>query len=90
MLGTLRRDEGGPERFALSLAEAHVAGAEVDWEAFFEGTGAKAVPLPTYPFQRQRFWLAAAAGGADAGRVGQAPPSTRCSARRSRTPRARA
>ena len=57
VLGTLRRDEGGPERFALSLAEAHAAGAEVEWEALFEGTGAKRVKLPTYPFQRKRYWL---------------------------------
>jgi acyl transferase domain-containing protein/surfactin synthase thioesterase subunit/acyl carrier protein len=57
VLGTLRRDEGGPERFAQSLAEAHVAGVEVDWGAFFEGAGPRAVSLPTYPFQRKRFWL---------------------------------
>ena len=56
-LGTLRRDEHGPKRFALSLGQAHAAGAQVDWERFFEGTDAKRVPLPTYPFQRERYWL---------------------------------
>jgi acyl transferase domain-containing protein/acyl carrier protein len=63
VLGTLRREEGGAERFVRSLAEAHAHGARVDWPAFF-GPGAKKVPLPTYPFQRQRFWLDPAAGGA--------------------------
>ncbi len=73
VLASLRRDHGGPERFALSLAQAHAAGVEVDWEAFFAGSGAKAVGLPTYPFQRKRFWLDAGRGGADPTAVGQAP-----------------
>jgi mycoketide-CoA synthase len=60
-VGTLRRDEGGPERFALSLGEAHANGAAVDWESFFAGTAARRVPLPTYPFQRRRHWLGEAA-----------------------------
>ncbi|MFF9768166.1 type I polyketide synthase, partial [Streptomyces sp. NPDC014636] len=56
-VGSLRRDEGGPERFVASLAEAFVGGAVVDWAAVFEGTGARRVELPTYAFQRQRYWL---------------------------------
>ena len=58
---TLRREEDEAERFALSLAQAHAQGIAVDWEAFFKGSGAKRVPLPTYPFQRQRYWLCLAA-----------------------------
>jgi pimaricinolide synthase PimS1 len=64
-LPVLKRDEGGPERFALSLAAAHAAGADVDWPAFFAGSGAGRAPLPTYPFQRRRFWLEPSAGGGD-------------------------
>ena len=62
VLGSLRRNEGGPERFALSLAEAHVAGVPVDWAALYAGSGARRVDLPTYAFQRQRYWLAPGAG----------------------------
>jgi acyl transferase domain-containing protein/acyl carrier protein len=72
---TLRREEGGPQRFALSLAQAHASGAPLDWEALFEGTSPKRVPLPTYPFQRKRYWLSSAANGSDPGAIGQSDPS---------------
>ncbi len=55
VLGTLRRGEGGPRRFLDSLAAAELAGVEVDWAAL--APGASRVPLPTYPFRRERFWL---------------------------------
>ncbi|MGW5348870.1 acyltransferase domain-containing protein, partial [Streptomyces sp. NPDC004050] len=60
VLGSLRRGEGGPERFWQSLAEAFVRGVAVDWDAVFAGTGARRVDLPTYAFQSQRYWPEAA------------------------------
>ncbi|HWM01864.1 MAG TPA: beta-ketoacyl synthase N-terminal-like domain-containing protein, partial [Actinophytocola sp.] len=54
-IGTLRRDEPGPARFAAALAEAHAHGVPVDWSAVFPG--ARRVSLPTYPFQRRRYWV---------------------------------
>ena len=72
VLGTLQREDDDPQRFALSVAQAHAAGIEVDWGAFF--AGAKRVDLPTYAFQRKRYWLSSLAGTADAGSVGQEDP----------------
>ncbi|WP_369172974.1 type I polyketide synthase [Streptomyces sp. R28] len=72
-LGTLRRDEDEARRFMTSLAEAHVHGVELDWQALFAGQQATHVDLPTYPFQHQQFWpearevsVAAAADPVDA------------------------
>ncbi|MFI1801606.1 type I polyketide synthase, partial [Streptomyces sp. NPDC020379] len=56
-VGSLRRGEGGLDRFLTSVAEAFVGGASVDWAKIFEGTGARRVDLPTYAFQRSRHWL---------------------------------
>jgi acyl transferase domain-containing protein/acyl carrier protein len=67
-VGSLRRDDGGAGRFALSLAEAHVAGVEVDWQALH--AGGRQVDLPAYAFQRRRYWLEPAAGGGDAVSMG--------------------
>jgi len=66
VLGSLRRDEGTLGRFLSSAGEAFAGGVQVDWEAAFAGSGARRVGLPTYPFQRTRFWFEqrAAAGGA--------------------------
>ncbi|WP_037663602.1 SDR family NAD(P)-dependent oxidoreductase, partial [Streptomyces aurantiacus] len=57
-LGSLRRDEGDARRLLTSLAEAHAHGAELDWKALFPGTRTT-VDLPTYPFQREHYWLLA-------------------------------
>ncbi|MFE1248726.1 SDR family NAD(P)-dependent oxidoreductase [Streptomyces sp. NPDC058766] len=57
VVGSLRRDEGGLARLYRSAAEAFEAGLEVTWEAAFPGWEGRWVELPTYPFQRQRYWL---------------------------------
>ncbi|GLW99270.1 hypothetical protein Misp02_33570 [Microtetraspora sp. NBRC 16547] len=56
VVGTLRRGEGGRDRLTRSLAEVFVAGVPVDWRVVFAGGGAARVDLPTYPFQRRRYW----------------------------------
>jgi acyl transferase domain-containing protein len=68
-VGTLKRDDGGLGRVLAALGEVHVHGVPVDWATTLPATGAAAI-LPTYPFQRERFWLDAPGtpvGGAAAG-----------------------
>ncbi|MEU5247550.1 type I polyketide synthase, partial [Streptomyces asoensis] len=70
-LGTLRRDEGGPERLLTSLAEGYVRGLAVDWHTLFAGTGAQRIELPTYAFRRRRYWLEEPAGAAPKQEAGE-------------------
>ncbi|MEU5637021.1 type I polyketide synthase, partial [Streptomyces rishiriensis] len=56
VLGSLRRDRGDLRQFLNALAEAHVHGVGIDFEALFAGTGATRTDLPTYPFEHRRYW----------------------------------
>ncbi|MEV0623696.1 type I polyketide synthase [Nonomuraea sp. NPDC050404] len=67
--GTLRSGEGGLHRVLTSAAELFVRGVRVDWAAVL--AGGHRVELPTYAFQRQRFWPGPLQGG-DARALGQA------------------
>jgi 5-hydroxydodecatetraenal polyketide synthase CpkA len=53
----LRAGHDEADTFAAGLAQAHGHGAPLDAATFFPG--AKPVPLPTYAFQREHFWLTA-------------------------------
>ena len=70
-----------PEQAALlaGLGRAHVAGREVDWLALLELRGAQPpTRLPTYAFERHRYWLDAPPPGSAAttSAVAQAGDST--------------
>ncbi|MGH3915271.1 MAG: SDR family NAD(P)-dependent oxidoreductase, partial [Pseudonocardiaceae bacterium] len=40
-----------------SAAELHIRGIPVNWASIWDGIDVHQIDLPTYPFQRQRYWL---------------------------------
>ncbi|WP_174900188.1 type I polyketide synthase, partial [Acrocarpospora macrocephala] len=54
LVSVLRRDRDEQSAVMSALAELHVHGVPLDWRAMFPG--ARQVELPTYAFQRRRFW----------------------------------
>ncbi|MET8774547.1 type I polyketide synthase [Nocardia sp. NPDC004654] len=66
-----RRDHADPSTVLGGLAGLFVSGAEVEWAGFYTGTGAKRIDLPTYAFQRRRYWMPeGSAGSGDARSMG--------------------
>ncbi|WTT41061.1 SDR family NAD(P)-dependent oxidoreductase [Streptomyces zaomyceticus] len=53
----LRRGRDEAATLLSAVGTLHTRGVPVDWQALYEGTGARQVPLPTYAFQRRRYWL---------------------------------
>ncbi|WP_420000098.1 type I polyketide synthase [Streptomyces boninensis] len=77
VVGSLQRDEGGLERFYASLGEAWVSGVPVDWASGYADPPARRVDLPTYAFQRRRYWLDEPDTGQDAAPSGTDAVETR-------------
>ncbi|MFJ9847693.1 beta-ketoacyl synthase N-terminal-like domain-containing protein, partial [Kitasatospora sp. NPDC101155] len=66
----LRKDRDETATLMSALGRLHAAGAQVQWRSVFDGTPARHVDLPTYAFQRQRYWVDAQRAGTDLGAVG--------------------
>jgi len=50
--------EATDQSFLLStIAKLWLAGVEIDWSGFYANEKRRRVVLPTYPFERQRFWI---------------------------------
>jgi acyl transferase domain-containing protein/acyl carrier protein len=60
VLSTMRHPNSNqPDiKFLLNtLGQLWLAGATIDWSALHSGYGRRRVPLPTYPFERERYWI---------------------------------
>jgi acyl transferase domain-containing protein/acyl carrier protein len=56
-LPSLRPRTGDTRQILDSLAKLYLRGAAVDWRGFDRDWPRRRLPLPTYPFQRRRYWL---------------------------------
>ncbi|OAA18178.1 acyltransferase family protein, partial [Frankia sp. EI5c] len=63
VVGTQRRGRDEVAALLIALAQLHVRGQAVRWAAVLPAAGRR--PLPTYPFQRRRYWLDVPAGPGD-------------------------
>ncbi len=61
-VAALRGGQGEARSLLVGLGGLWVRGVEVDWARVFEGSGAVRVGLPSYAFQRERYWLEAGVG----------------------------
>ena len=55
-LPSLRRSHDDWEQILKTLGRLYVDGSSIDWESFYKYRPHRRVPLPTYPFQRERYW----------------------------------
>ncbi|HEX5852241.1 MAG TPA: type I polyketide synthase [Solirubrobacteraceae bacterium] len=70
-VASMRRERPEVATLLRGLSELWVRGGAVDWAALFAGWGARPAPLPTYAFQRERYWLETPAASSDPAALGQ-------------------
>ena len=64
-LPSVRPGKADIDQLMESLGEIYVHGASIRWKAVGVDPGAKTPALPTYPFERQRYWLPPPVAGRD-------------------------
>ncbi|WP_405180894.1 SDR family NAD(P)-dependent oxidoreductase [Nocardia sp. NBC_01377] len=65
----VRSDRDEVRGLVEGLGQLHTTGVSVTWSEYF-GAGTTRVELPTYAFQRQRYWITATAGTGDLAAAG--------------------
>ncbi|MEU5695465.1 type I polyketide synthase [Actinosynnema sp. NPDC020468] len=66
-----RRDRTEPESLLAGLAELHTTGTDITWTAATRDHRTRSVDLPTYAFQRERYWPDFGPTGGDLTALGQ-------------------
>ncbi|MDF5727328.1 MAG: amino acid adenylation domain-containing protein [Rhizonema sp. PD38] len=61
-LASLRPEQDDWQVLLASLAELYMHGVSVNWLGFDQDYSRRRLNLPTYPFQRQRYWIEASKG----------------------------
>jgi acyl transferase domain-containing protein len=56
-LPSLRKGQPEDETMLSSLGKLYTLGADIEWQNCAGSAQARKVALPTYPFQRQRYWM---------------------------------
>jgi acyl transferase domain-containing protein/acyl carrier protein len=56
-LPTLQREQSDWQGVLQALGELYVRGVEIDWDSFHRDYVHRQVTLPTYPWQRERYWI---------------------------------
>jgi amino acid adenylation domain-containing protein len=64
-LPSLRPEQDDWQVMLASLAELYVHGVSVNWFGFDQDYSRRRLSLPTYPFQRERYWIEAPKGDAN-------------------------
>ncbi|HSI40015.1 MAG TPA: SDR family NAD(P)-dependent oxidoreductase [Xanthobacteraceae bacterium] len=62
-IASLRRGRDDRAELLRAVRDLYVAGAEIDWAALTAHDGGRRVALPTYPFQREKYWTNVAPAG---------------------------
>ncbi len=57
LLPSLRKNRADGFPILESLGTYYLSGGTIDWNGFYQDNGGQFVPLPAYPFDRQRYWV---------------------------------
>ncbi len=57
LVQSLSRQKPDWQTLQEALQALYLEGLPIDWDAVHQGSERRRVPLPTYPFQRKRFWV---------------------------------
>jgi acyl transferase domain-containing protein/acyl carrier protein len=58
-LGDSYNQQSDLTKVLSTLAKLWLWGVEIDWSGFYNNQQLRRIPLPTYPFERQRYWVEA-------------------------------